>query len=83
MSTTELAKFLEFLNQDKQAATSVKSMGTDFKAIAGFATKAGFPLTEVNFAKGTELSMEDLDGIAGGKKTFFANNDQVGGFLDF
>lgn len=78
-----MIRFGEQLKGDEKMLNEVKGMGTDFEAIAAYATERGFLLSASDFSLDEELSDEDLDGIAGGQKQFFASGEQVGGFLSF
>ncbi|MGL1861232.1 MAG: Nif11-like leader peptide family RiPP precursor [Pseudodesulfovibrio sp.] len=82
MSKAEMIRFAERLKGDEKMRNEVKGMGTDFVAVAAYATEQGFSLSASDFSLDEELSDDDLHGIAGGSKPFFAG-PEIGGFIGF
>lgn len=85
MSREDAKRFIE--DAKKNSSLKEKSKGiTEADAIVNFARENGFDFTtdELNAeCKSIELTFEELENVSGGKKNFFAKNDQVGGFFDF
>ena len=76
MSEEQLKAFLEKLKDDSSLQEKLKA-ASDADAASAIAKEAGFSISADEFTKAqsTELSDEELEGVAGGEKTnFYCSN---------
>ena len=78
--TENMQKFLETVSKDSELAAKVGTLGKD--ELLAFAKEQGFPLTEEDLPKATELGDEELDTVAGGSKVSCACAMGGGGTKD-
>ena len=85
MSKDAAKRFVKDLKSDEKIRDKASGL-TDVDTILGFAKDNGYDISpdELREAcENVELSDEELENVAGGKKQFFASGEQVGGFLCF
>ena len=76
MSEEQLKAFLEKVKTDSSLQEKLKA-ASDADAASAIAKEAGFSISADEFTKAqsTELSAEELEGVAGGEKTnFYCSN---------
>lgn len=85
MSKNEAKSFIEELRNDSEMNQISGSLSSADEVLA-FANKNGYSFSKEELQRECdtiELTDDAIDKVAGGKKTFFASKDQVGGFLEF
>ena len=79
MSEEQLKAFLEAVKADAGLQEKLKA-AADAKAVAAIAKEAGFSISTDDLAKAqSELSEEDLDGVAGGRCAVAGESSLIGG----